>query len=184
MMTLLKRFFPIFIAASMLFAIGCASTSTHESTGEYIDDTTITTKVKAAIFNEPSLSVAQISVTTNKGVVQLSGFVNSSADIRTAGSVARSVKGVVSGDNDLRLKYPRDAASEPAAAAFSVRHCGAGGARRRSPQGEVHLSGRRSHVGESGNEPLPRDLSAHGRRQAHPRYDVYGAGCRACRTHR
>jgi osmotically-inducible protein OsmY len=103
-MTLLKRFFPIFIAASMLFAIGCASTSTQESTGEYIDDATITTKVKAAIFNEPSLSVAQISVKTDKGVVHLSGSVNSSADIRTAGSVARSVKGVVSVDNDLRIK--------------------------------------------------------------------------------
>jgi len=103
-MTLLKRFFPIFIAASMLFAIGCASTSTQESTGEYIDDTTITTKVKAAIFNEPSLNVAQISVKTYKGVVQLSGFVNSRADISTAGSVARSVKGVVSVDNDIRLK--------------------------------------------------------------------------------
>jgi osmotically-inducible protein OsmY len=103
-MTLLKRFFPIFIAASMLFAIGCASASTQESTGEYIDDTTITTKVKAAIFNEPSLNVAQISVKTYKGVVQLSGFVNSRADISTAGSVARSVNGVVSVDNDIRLK--------------------------------------------------------------------------------
>jgi osmotically-inducible protein OsmY len=103
-MILLKRFFAIFTAASMLFAIGCASTSTQESTGEYIDDTTITTKVKAAIFNEPSLKVAQINVKTYKGVVQLSGFVNSSADINTAASCARSVKGVVSVENDLRLK--------------------------------------------------------------------------------
>ncbi|HXM84145.1 MAG TPA: BON domain-containing protein [Burkholderiales bacterium] len=103
-MTLLKRFFAIFIAASMLFAIGCASTSTQESTGEYFDDTTITAKVKTAIFNEPSLKVAQIKVETYKAVVQLSGFVDSIADINTAGSVARSVRGVVSVKNDIRLK--------------------------------------------------------------------------------
>ena len=95
-MILPKRFFAIFTAASMLFAIGCASTSTQQSTGEYIDDSAITAKVKAAIFNEPSLKVAQISVETYKAVVHLSGFVNSSADINTAASVARSVKGVVS----------------------------------------------------------------------------------------
>lgn len=94
----------MFIAVSMLFAIGCASTSTRESTGEYIDDTTITTKVKLAIFDEPSLKVAQINVETYKAVVQLSGFVSSSADISKAGSVARSVRGVVSVKNDIRLR--------------------------------------------------------------------------------
>ena len=88
----------------MLLAMGCASTSTQESTGEFIDDATITTKVKAAIFNEPSLKVAQINVETYKSAVQLSGFVNSSVDIYTAGSVARSVKGVGSVKNDLQLK--------------------------------------------------------------------------------
>jgi osmotically-inducible protein OsmY len=103
-MTSVKRFFAILLAASMLAAFGCASTSTQESTGEYMDDTAITTKVKAAIFNEPSLKVAQINVETYKSVVQLSGFVNSSADISTAGSIARNVKGVVSVKNDIRLK--------------------------------------------------------------------------------
>ena len=103
-MTSLKRFFAIVIAASMLSAVGCAATSTQESTGEYIDDTTITTKVKTAIFNEPSLKVMQINVETYKGVVQLSGFVNSSAEISKAASVARSVRGVVSVKNDIRLK--------------------------------------------------------------------------------
>jgi hyperosmotically inducible protein len=103
-MTLSKRLSAVFIAASMLLAIGCASTSTRESTGEYIDDSTITSKVKAAIFNEPSLKGWQINVETYKSVVQLSGFVNSSADITTAGSVARSVKGVVSVKNDILLK--------------------------------------------------------------------------------
>jgi osmotically-inducible protein OsmY len=99
-----KGLFAILVAASMLFAVGCASTSSQESTGEYFDDTTITAKVKTAIFNEPTLKVAQINVETYKSVVQLSGFVNSSTDIYTAGSVARSVKGVVSVRNDLRLK--------------------------------------------------------------------------------
>ena len=103
-MTSLKRFFGIFIAASALFAAGCASTATHESTGQVIDDSAITTKVKKAIFDEPSLKVTQISVETYKSVVQLSGFVDTSAQMGTATSVARSVPGVVSVKNDLRLK--------------------------------------------------------------------------------
>jgi osmotically-inducible protein OsmY len=103
-MTLSKRFAASFIAASMLFAIGCASTRTQESAGEYIDDSTITSKVKSAIFNEPSLKGWDINVETYKSVVQLSGFVNSTANVNTAGSVARSVKGVVSVKNDLLLK--------------------------------------------------------------------------------
>jgi hyperosmotically inducible protein len=99
-----KRFFAVFIAASAVFAAGCASTSSQPSTGEYIDDSTITTKVKTAIFNEESLKVLQIHVDTNKSVVQLSGFANSSADIGTASKVAQSVPGVKSVKNDMRLK--------------------------------------------------------------------------------
>jgi osmotically-inducible protein OsmY len=99
-----KRLFAVFIAASVLFAAGCASTSKQESTGEYLDDTAITTKVKTAIFNEPTLKVLQINVETYKSVVQLSGFANTSADIYTAGKVAQSVKGVASVKNDMRLK--------------------------------------------------------------------------------
>ena len=93
-------FFAIFLAA----LVGCASTATQEGTGEYVDDTVITTKVKAEIFNEPSLKSAEINVETFKGVVQLSGFVNSQEDINRAVRVARSVKGVVSVKNDMRLK--------------------------------------------------------------------------------
>lgn len=99
-----KGILAIVIAASMLSAVGCASTSSRESTGEYIDDSAITAKVKSAIFNEPSLKVAEITVQTYKSEVQLSGFVSSNADIYTAGSLARSVKGVASVKNDLRLK--------------------------------------------------------------------------------
>jgi osmotically-inducible protein OsmY len=88
----------------MATALGCASTSKSEGTGEYVDDTVITGKVKAAIFNEPTLKSAEINVETFKGVVQMSGFVNSQADINKAVSLARSVEGVVSVKNDMRLK--------------------------------------------------------------------------------
>lgn len=83
---------------------GCASTAKHESVGQYVDDTTITTGVKAAIFNNPSLKSAEINVETYKGVVQLSGFVSSAENVATAASVARTVTGVKSVKNDLRLK--------------------------------------------------------------------------------
>ena len=84
--------------------LGCASTRTQEGSGEYVDDTVITTKVKAAIFNEPLLKSAEINVETFKGVVQLSGFVSSAAAESTAVSVTRKVEGVKSVKNDMRLK--------------------------------------------------------------------------------
>ncbi len=91
----------------MLFvatALGCASTAKQEGTGEYVDDTVITTKVKTAIFNEPTLKSAEINVETFKGVVQLSGFVTSQAAENKAVEVARTVGGVKSVKNDMRLK--------------------------------------------------------------------------------
>jgi len=93
--------------AGILFvamALGCASTSKQESTGQYLDDTTITGKVKTAIFNEPTLKSAEINVETFKGVVQLSGFVSSADNERLAMQVARNVGGVKSVKNDMRLK--------------------------------------------------------------------------------
>ena len=84
--------------------LGCASTPTRESTGEYVDDSVITTKVKAAIFNDPSLKVFQINVETFKGEVQLSGSVDSAQIVNRAGEVARSVGGVKSVKNDLIVK--------------------------------------------------------------------------------
>ncbi|MDI1279701.1 BON domain-containing protein [Methylobacter sp.] len=104
-MKYLTRFFSaFFLALTLLTAAGCASTEKHEGTGEYVDDSVITTKVKAAILNEPGLSSAEINVETFKGEVQLSGFVTSRADINKAVAVARSVKGVHSVKNDMRLK--------------------------------------------------------------------------------
>lgn len=99
------KYISTFILAAMLATLlGCASTSKQEGTGEYIDDSVITTKVKAAVLNEPSLKSAEINVETFKGTVQLSGFVNSQSDIQKAVEVARSVKGVSSVKNDMRLK--------------------------------------------------------------------------------
>ena len=103
-MTLFNRFAPFCCAVLLTSLLGCASTSKHEGTGEYVDDTVITTKVKAAIFGEPSLKSAEINVETFKGVVQLSGFVSSRADINKAVEVARSVQGAESVKNDMRVK--------------------------------------------------------------------------------
>jgi osmotically-inducible protein OsmY len=88
----------------MATALGCASTSKSEGTGEYVDDTVITTKVKTAIFNEPALKSAEINVETFKGVVQLSGFVSSRDAETKAVAVAGTVSGVKSVKNDMRLK--------------------------------------------------------------------------------
>jgi osmotically-inducible protein OsmY len=99
------KHFSVLIFTLIFFSFaGCASTPTQEGTGEYMDDTLITTKVKAMVFNEPSLKSAEINVETFKGVVQLSGFVNSQQDINKAAEVARGVKGVKSVKNDMRLK--------------------------------------------------------------------------------
>ncbi len=90
--------------ALMATALGCASTATQEGTGEYADDAVITTKVKTAIFQEPTLKSAEINVETFKGTVQLSGFVNSREDVNKAVAVARGVKGVSGVKNDMRVK--------------------------------------------------------------------------------
>jgi osmotically-inducible protein OsmY len=90
--------------AAMVSLVACASTSKHEGTGEYVDDSVITTKVKAAILKEPSLKVLEINVETFKGVVQLSGFVHDSGDASKAAKIASDVSGVVSVKNDIRVK--------------------------------------------------------------------------------
>jgi len=103
-MTQLKRISVVFSAVLLASMLGCASTSTKEGTGEYVDDSVITSKVKAAILNEPTLKVAEINVETFKGAVQLSGFVTSQANIYKAVDVAQHVGGVTSVKNDMRLK--------------------------------------------------------------------------------
>jgi osmotically-inducible protein OsmY len=90
----------MFIAAF----VACASTSKQESTGEYVDDSVITTKVKSLLAADDFLKSFQIGVETYKGVVQLSGFVNSQQAVDKAIQISRSVKGVTSVRNDLIVK--------------------------------------------------------------------------------
>jgi osmotically-inducible protein OsmY len=86
------------------FNAGCASTPTRESTGEYVDDSTITAKVKAALVKDPVVKALDVKVETFKGAVQLSGFVNSEAERTQAGNVAASVSGVTSVKNGIVVK--------------------------------------------------------------------------------
>jgi osmotically-inducible protein OsmY len=103
-MTISKRFATLLISVLLFAVAGCASTSKSEGTGEYVDDTVITSKVKAEIFNEPALKSREINVETFKGVTQLSGFVTSQADVNKAVEVASRVKGVKSVRNDMKVK--------------------------------------------------------------------------------
>jgi hypothetical protein len=106
-MQTLKHFSALLFAVLLVALPGCASTTPPEQQGKgegYVNDAVITAKVKTAIFNEPSLKVADINVETNKSTVQLSGFVNSRADMTKAVEVARGVNGVASVKNDMRLK--------------------------------------------------------------------------------
>lgn len=100
----LKYITTLLAAVALTVLVGCASSAKQESTGQYVDDSVITTKTKAAIFNEPSLKSAEINVETFKGAVQLSGFVSSQAGINKALELTRSVNGVTSIKNDMRLK--------------------------------------------------------------------------------
>ena len=84
--------------------VACASTPKQESTGEYVDDSVITTKVKSLLAADDFLKSFKIGVKTFKGTVQLSGFVNSQQAVDKAGEIARSVKGVKSVKNDLIVK--------------------------------------------------------------------------------
>ena len=86
------------------FAAGCASTATSTSTGEYVDDAVVTTKVKSALLGKDDVKSFDISVETLLGVVQLSGFVDTSAQKSTAGKVASAVKGVKEVKNNLIVK--------------------------------------------------------------------------------
>jgi len=87
-----------------VFMAGCAGTRTSESTGEYMDNSVITAKVKAAILEDPMLKVFQINVETFKGEVQLSGFVDSAEASARAVEITRSVKGVTSVKNSMVVK--------------------------------------------------------------------------------
>ena len=101
-----RNIFIHFLVLLMLIATfaACASTRTRESTGEYVDDSVITTKVKSLLAADDFLKSFQIGVETFQGTVQLSGFVNSQKAVDKAGEIVRSVKGVKSIKNNLIVK--------------------------------------------------------------------------------
>ena len=101
-MNCLIRYFALIMLITAFVA--CASTPKQESTGEYVDDSVITTKVKSLLAADDFLKSFQISVETYKGIVQLRGFVDSQKLVEKAGQIARSVKGVNSVKNDLIVK--------------------------------------------------------------------------------
>ena len=103
-MKLLTSITALSLTCAIALATGCASTPSQSSTGEVIDDSVITTKVKAAIFNDPILKTAEISVETVKGVVQLSGFVNSRDQKNRAGELAKQVVAVKEVVNNITVK--------------------------------------------------------------------------------
>jgi osmotically-inducible protein OsmY len=103
-MKIFKLITSLCATAVLASLLGCASTSKSSSTGEYVDDSVVTAKVKAAVFADSTLKSSEINVETYKGVVQLSGFVRSEADIDQAVAVARNVNGVSSVKNDMRVK--------------------------------------------------------------------------------
>ena len=104
MKPMIKFVTALLLVAGLLTNVGCAATPKEEGTGEYVDDTVITTKVKTAILNESTLKVSEINVETFKGIVQLSGFVSKPADVQKAAEVAHGVPGVKSVKNDIRIK--------------------------------------------------------------------------------
>ncbi len=101
---LIRIFSAFFLTLTLLTAAGCASSPKTEGTGEYVDDSVVTTKVKAALVNDPNVSAAEVNVETFKGVVQLSGFVKTRAEMNKAIEIARGVPGVKSVKNNMTLK--------------------------------------------------------------------------------
>jgi osmotically-inducible protein OsmY len=104
-MVKMKRVVQLLFCVGLLTAsIGCAATQKHESTGQYVDDSVITTKVKAAIFKEDKLKTLQINVKTEKAVVHLSGTADSQQSVTRAGEIARHVDGVALVENGMVVK--------------------------------------------------------------------------------
>ena len=104
--TMRKPLAAVLLAASAALA-GCTATATDRTAGRFIDDGTLTGRVKTALVRDAARVATEVNVTTYRGVVQLSGFVDSESDKNQAAQVARSVQGVESLHNDLRVK-PRD----------------------------------------------------------------------------
>lgn len=99
---------PLLLAAvlgSTLGTFGCAATSTTQSTGQYIDDAAITTKVKSELLADERVKALHIEVETYKGTVQLSGFAGSAQEAQAAVEIAQKVPGVRAVKNDIIVKH-------------------------------------------------------------------------------
>ena len=94
------------IACGALAQTGCAITSGQSSTGQYVDDTTITARVKKRFAEDPQVAASRISVETLKGTVQLSGFAKSQEEKAMAEKLARETSGVVAVRNDIAVRMP------------------------------------------------------------------------------
>ena len=103
-MSLIKKISVLAFSSILISLSACAATETKESTGQYVDNSVLTAKVKTAIFNEPTLKSSEITVQTFKGEVQLSGFVGSIDQTNKAVEVAKAIPGVTSVKNDMRVK--------------------------------------------------------------------------------
>ena len=99
----LKQFFTAVFAAMTVVTVLPACSPMRESPGEYVDDTVVTSRVKAALASDPVVKATQVQVETYKGVVQLSGFVDSSEAVKRAGEVARGVKGAREVKNNVMV---------------------------------------------------------------------------------
>lgn len=91
-------------ATPLLLSSGCSGTTTRESTGEYVDDTAVTAKVKAELIRDPVVKARQVDVTTFKGTVQLSGFVDTDEQKARAGELTRGITGVEDVKNNIVVK--------------------------------------------------------------------------------
>lgn len=100
----LKRLTILLLAMMFITVLGCAGGGQKGSVGEYVSDSWITTKVKAALIEDAQVKATEVNVETFKGVVQLSGFVSSAAAMRQAVRLASETKGVTSVKNDMRVK--------------------------------------------------------------------------------
>lgn len=103
-MSLLKKVSVLVFSSILISLSACAATETKESTGQYVDNSVLTAKVKTAIFNESTLKSSEITVETFKGEVQLSGFVSSIDQTKKAVEIAKTIPGVTAVKNDMRVK--------------------------------------------------------------------------------
>ncbi len=103
-MTVAHRISSILSSLLVVSLVACAPTDKRASAGEFIDDTVITGKVKAALVADPELKATEINVETFKGTVQLSGFVAAPEHIPKAVQLTRNIEGVKSVKNDMAVK--------------------------------------------------------------------------------